>query len=264
MSKNTEFCQGCQQKEARNPSRQRGGRGDSSLGPLSALQRQTAGGSEPGTPILQRLVERHQIAARCLGGGVSGPVPSMPFNPPFMSLTFSPVCPLHCPCMSRSFVASHFPTSHVVPIGFLVRCFPCPSETLPAIACFDFCPLHVPFSSLLFACHVPLLSCHVNFLFPPPISLHFLAFPLCSPIFLAKKHGVSSVFVIRTLKKHSVFPDFRQREAGTPNQQRAGRGNRAWDPCDTGSPKTTFSGTSSNCRAVLGGGGKMVIRLVLR
>ena len=81
--------------------------------------------------------------------------------------------------------------------------FPCPSETLPAIACFDFCPLHVPLSSLLFACHVPLLSCHVNFLFPPPISLHFLAFPLCSPIFLAKKHGFSSVFVIRTSTKQS-------------------------------------------------------------
>ena len=34
------------------------------------------------------------------------------------------VCPLHFPCVSRSFFASHFPTSPVVPIGFLVLCFP--------------------------------------------------------------------------------------------------------------------------------------------
>ena len=53
--------------------------------------------------------------------------------------------------------------------------------------CFHFCPFHVPFSSPWFPFHVPLLPCHVDFLFPPLISLHFLAFPLCSPVFPAKK-----------------------------------------------------------------------------
>ena len=47
------------------------------------------------------------------------------------------VCPCHFPCMSRSFVASHFPTSPVVPIGFIANCF-------------HFCPCHVPFVSLSF------------------------------------------------------------------------------------------------------------------
>ena len=92
------------------------------------------------------------------------------------------VCPLYFPCMSRSFVASHFPTSPAVPIGFLVRCFP---FIPPALPLFSFLSLSRP----LFPFHFPLLSCHVDFLFPPLISLHFLAFPLCSPVFPAKKHS---------------------------------------------------------------------------
>ena len=58
-----------------------------------------------------------------------------------------------------------------------------------------------------------------------------LAFPLCSPVFPAKKHGFSSVFAKGTSKNTEFFPDFRQKEAGNPNQQKAGSGNRAWDPC---------------------------------
>ena len=103
------------------------------------------------------------------------------------------VCPLHFPCMSRSFIASHFPTSPV------------------------------PF-------HFPLLSCHVDFLFPSLISLHFLAFPLCSQYFPQQTRFFQR-FRNQDVQAHRVFPDFRQKEAGTPNQQRAGRGNRAWDPC---------------------------------
>ena len=82
-----------------------------------------------------------------------------------------------------------------------------------------------------------------------------LALPLCSPVFPAKKHCFSSVFA--DVQKHRVFPDFWQKDAGSPSQQKSRQGDSSLGPlfCDTGSPKTTFSGTSSNCRAVLGGGG---------
>ena len=112
------------------------------------------------------------------------------------------VCPLHFPCMSRSFVASQFPASRVVPIGCLVL----PYSFYLHSPCFHFCP-----SSPWFPFHFPLLSCHVDFLFPPLISLHFLACPLCSPAFPAKNTGFSSVFAKRT-SKNRVFPDFRQKE----------------------------------------------------
>ena len=130
---------------------------------------------------------------------------SCPFHsfqlPLHVPVIFS-VCPLHFPCMSRSFVASHFPTSPVVPIGFLSfvsLSFPVRSP------CFHFCP----FQFLLCPSHFPLLSCHVNFLFPPLMSLHFLAFPFCCK---------SSVFAKRTSKNTEFFSDFRQKEGGNPSQ----------------------------------------------
>ena len=72
------------------------------------------------------------------------------------------VYPLHFPCMSRSFVASQFPTSPVVPIGCLVfisvpfmsrslpLCFPFISRCFPAMSTSYFLPsfsctsLHFP------------------------------------------------------------------------------------------------------------------------
>ena len=78
-------------------------------------------------------------------------------------------------------------------------------------------PLRLPF---MFPC------------FPPLLSLHFLAFPLRSPVFFREKQKTR---VSQHVRKHAVkgrvFPDFRQKEAENPNQQRAGRGIRAWDPC---------------------------------
>ena len=153
--------------------------------------------------------------------------------------------------MSRSFVASHFPTSPVAPIGFLVLCFP---FIPPALPLFSFLSPCVPFSSPLFPFHVPLLSCHVDFLFPPLISLHFLAFPLCSPRFPAK-NVVFPAFSQLGRPKTQSFSRFSAKGGRNPKQQRAGRGNQAWDPCfATPAPKTTFGGMSSNCRAVRGGG----------
>ena len=94
--------------------------------------------------------------------------------------------------------------------------------------CFHFCPFHVP---SLFPFHFPLLSCYVNFLFPPLISLHFLAFPLCSPVFPAKRHSFSSVFAKRTSKNTEFFQIFGKRRQEAQASKRAGRGNQAWDPC---------------------------------
>ena len=68
------------------------------------------------------------------------------------------VCPLHFPCMSRSCVASHFPTSPVVPIGFLVLCFPFIPPALPLFSFLSLsCPFQFPFVSLSFP--VAFLSC---------------------------------------------------------------------------------------------------------
>ena len=118
-------------------------------------------------------------------------------------------CPFHSfqlPLMSLSFFRYVRFIFHVCPVpscrwvslSFVSLSFPLHSP------CFHFCPFHVPFSSPLFPFHFPLLSCHVDFLFPPLISLHFLAFPLCSPGFPAKKHGFSSVFAKRTSKTQSL------------------------------------------------------------
>ena len=116
------------------------------------------------------------------------------------------VCPLHFPCMSRSFVASHFPTSPVVPIGFRVLCFP---FIFPALPLFSFlslsCLFQFPFVSVSFP--LAFLSCRL----PPLISLHFLAFPLCPPVFPTKKHASSSVFTKRTATNTEFFQIFGKR-----------------------------------------------------
>ena len=125
---------------------------------------------------------------------------SCPFHavqPPLHVPDIFSVCPLHFPCMSRSFVASHFPTS-VAPIGFLVRCFP---FLPPALPCFHFCPLHVPFSSPFspfMSRRFPVMS--TSYVLPsfPCTSLHF---PFAPQYFHQKTR---------------FCPDFRQKEAGTP------------------------------------------------
>ena len=122
------------------------------------------------------------------------------FQLPFMSLTFSRYVRFifHvCPVLSLRVISLHLPSCRVVSLCFVSLAFSLHSP------CFHFCPL---------------------------ISLHFRAFPLCSPIF-PTKNTVFPAFSQLGHPKPQSFPDFRQKEAGTPNQQRAGRGNRAWDPC---------------------------------
>ena len=129
---------------------------------------------------------------------------SCPFhasNSLFMSLTFS-VCSLHFPCVSRSFVASHFPTCPVVPIGFLVLCVPFIPPALPLFAFLSFaCPFQFPFVSLLFP--AAFLSCRL-----PIFSPHLLALPCVPPLLpniSRKTQCFSSFFAIRTSKNTEFF-----------------------------------------------------------
>ena len=177
---------------------------------------------------------------------MSWPCPFHSFQLPLHVPDIFSVCPLHFPCMSRSFVASHFPTSPVVPIGFIALCFPVIPPALPSFSFLSLsCPFQFPFVSLSFP--VAFLTCGL-----PISSPHFLALPCISPLLPSisrKKHCFSSIFAKRTSKKHRVFPDVLPKKAGHPNRQKAGTGNRAWEPCFA-----TFSGTSSNRRAVRAGG----------
>ena len=85
------------------------------------------------------------------------------------------------------------------------------------------------------------------------VSLHFPFAPQYSP----QKTRFFQHARKEDVQKHRVLPDFRQKDAGSPSQQKSRQGESSLGPlfCDIGSLKATFSGTSSNCRAVLGGGG---------
>ena len=84
------------------------------------------------------------------------------------------------------------------------------------------------------------------------VSLHF---PFAPQYFPQKQHGFPSVFAKRTSKNIEFFQIFgkRMQEAQASKKSRQGESSLGPLFCDTGSPKTTFSGTSSNCRAVRGG-----------
>ena len=60
------------------------------------------------------------------------------------------------------------------------------------------------------------------------VSLHFPFAPLYFP---QKKHGFSSVFAKRTFKNIEFFQIFGKRMQEAQASKKAGRGNRAWDPC---------------------------------
>ena len=83
-------------------------------------------------------------------------------------------------------------------------------------------------------------------------------YPCISPLLpriFRKKSWFFQRFRKEDVQQHRVFLDFRQKDAASPSQQKSRQGESSLGPlfCDTGSPKTTWSGTSSNCRAVRGG-----------
>ena len=183
---------------------------------------------------------------------MSGSCPFHSFQLPLHAPVMFSVCPLHFPCMFRSFVASHFPTSPVVSIGFLVLWFPFIPPALPLFSFLSLsCPFQFPF------CFRFICPC-----FPPLISLHFLAFPLCSPAFSRKqKHRVSSVFAQRMSNNTEFFQK--------PKPAKSRQGDSSLGPLFC----PLFSGTSSNSRAVrirrragegLGGGVILYLLLSIR
>ena len=101
--------------------------------------------------------------------------------------------------------------------------FPCPLFPFhsPCTPLFSFLSLSCPFQFSFVSLSFPLLSCHVDFLFLPLISLHFLAFPICSPVFPAK-NDLSSVFAKRTSNYTELFPVFRLKEAAQTSKEPAG------------------------------------------
>ena len=186
---------------------------------------------------------------------------SCPFHsfqlPLHVPVIFS-VCPLHFPCMSRSFGASHFPTSPVVPIGFIALCFPVIPPALPSFSLLSLsCPFQFPFVSLSFP--VAFLTCGL-----PISSPHFLALPCISPLLL-QKHRVFPDFSWHFLafplaqyfpQKSTVFPAFSQR--GHPqtqsffrkSKQETQTSKKPAGGIEPGTPvlrhRLPFSGTSSN------------------
>ena len=58
-----------------------------------------------------------------------------------------------------------------------------------------------------------------------------LALPPCSPVFPAKKRSFSSIFAKRMSKNTEFCQIFGKRMQEAQASKKAGRGNRAWDPC---------------------------------
>ena len=137
---------------------------------------------------------------------------SCPFHsfqlPLHVPVIFS-VCPLPFPCMSRSFVASQFPTSPVVPIGFLVLCFP---FIFSALFLFSFLSLSCPFQFLFVSLSFPLAFLSGRL---PISSPHFLAFPCISPLLPSISRKKKALFFQRfrkeDVKPHRVFQIFGKR-----------------------------------------------------
>ena len=117
-------------------------------------------------------------------------------------------------------------------------------------ACMYVC-MHACMYICMFVCNV-CMKCMYVFMY---VCMH-ACMHVCMYVCISRKKNtdLSSVFAKRTSKNIEFFQIFGKMMQEAQASKKAGRGNRAWDPCfaTPGSPKTTFSGTSSNCRAVRG------------
>ena len=233
--------------------------------PLFALQRHVP----PELPLISPWfpLDFPFMSFSCIGffGGCPRHVPFHSFQFPLHVRVIFSVCPLHCPCMSLSFIASHFPTSPFESFDFLVLCLPCSPPSLPCFSCLSpSCPFQFPFVSL----SVPLCFPFISPCFPVMstsrplhacISLYFLHsfpctslhFPFAPRYFPVKNNTCFPRFRKKDVKQHRVFQYFRGRK---PEPAKSRQGDSSLQPllCDTGSPKTIFSGTSSGYRTVRG------------
>ena len=88
--------------------------------------------------------------------------------------------------------------------------------------------------------------------------MYVCMYPCTSPLLPSisrKKNTVFPAFSQRGRPKTLSFSRFSAKGCRKPKPAKKPAGGIELGPlfCDTGSPKTTFSGTSSNCRAVRGG-----------
>ena len=135
------------------------------------------------------------------------------------------------PVLSLRVISLHRPSCRLVCVSFVSLAFPLHS---PVFISVPFISLSVPLCFPVISSCFPVMS--TSYFLPsfPCTSLHFPFAPQYCP----QQITVCQRFRKEDVKQHQVFPDFWQKEAG---KQRVG------------TPKTTFSGTSSNCRAVRGG-----------
>ena len=150
---------------------------------------------------------------------------SCPFHSFQLPLHVPVICPLHFPCISRSFVASHFPTSPVVSIGFLVLPFHSPCTPLVFIS--------VPFMSL----SVPLCFPFISPCFPvmstsyflPSFSCTSLSFPFSSPVFPRKINTVFPAFSQKGCQKTQSFSRSSAKGGRKPKPAKSRQGDSSLD-----------------------------------
>ena len=151
-----------------------------------------------------------------------------------MSLTFSRYVRFifHvCPVLALRVISLHLPSCRLVSLCFVSLSFP---PALPLFSCLSLSrPFQFPFVSLSFP--VAFLSCRLLISSP-----HFLALPCISPLLPSisrKKARFSSILARRTSKNTEFSQISCKRRQEAQASKRAGRGNRAWDPCFATAPQ---------------------------
>ena len=155
--------------------------------------------------------------------------PSISFNSPFMSLSFSRYVRFifHVyPFLSLPVISLHLHSCRLVSLSFV--CLSVPPLTPLAFISFPFMSLSVALCCLSFL-PVPCMSLHFS-LFPLLISLHLVAFSLRSLVFLPNKSCCFPRVRKKDVNNTEFFQSFSKRRPNTPNQQSAGREIRACDP----------------------------------
>ena len=176
------------------------------------------------------------VSFSCLGifRGCPRPVPFHSFQFPLHVRVIFSVCPLHFPCVSLSFIASHFPTSPFVSSGFLLLCLPCSPPHSP---CFHFFPLHVPSSSPSRPFQFPFVSLSFPLAFLPFCFLP--SFPGTSCIFpslpgIFPENNINTGFPTFSQKGYQTyraFSRFSAKGGRKPEPAKSRQGIRALGPC---------------------------------
>ena len=150
--------------------------------------------------------------------------PAFALHSPLHFLFLSPSCPLHV-CFIFHSCPLHFQSFPYISLHFLFLSPSCPFQ-------FPFVYLSCPLAFLSCRLLVPCMSLHVP-LFPPLLSLHFLAFPLRSPVFFRKTTRVCQ-HVRKHAVKDRVLSRFSAKESRTLEPAKSRQGDSSLGPlfCD--------------------------------